>query len=104
MRCPHCGSSHFMKNGWNGNLRKYKCSNCKKQFAQSTALQAQMLLPLTATPAPTPNICPKCGKPIKGVYRKGAHGKEHIVCPKEDTQPPHRFQLFESALTGALIR
>lgn len=104
MRCPHCNSSHFMKNGWNGNLRKYKCSRCKRQFAESTAILMQMVLPLAATATTQPKICPKCGKPITGPYRKGNQGVQHIVCPKENAQPPHRFQLFESALTGALVR
>lgn len=36
-RCPHCGSFHFVKNGFNKKHRqKYLCRNCGKIFSDTT--------------------------------------------------------------------
>lgn len=104
MRCPRCNSTHVMKNGFNDEKRKYKCRDCGRQFVEPFVFAVQMVLPVAATPAPQPKICPKCGKPIQGIYRKGNRGNEHIVCPRENETPPRRLTLFESVFNGALIR
>lgn len=102
MLCPNCGSSRLMKNGYNANVRKYKCGNCGHQPSETSVRFAAQTAP--ATPAPPSNVCIKCGKPITGGYRKLGEGKKvHLVCPKEDKLKVG-FRLFESALTGMLIR
>ncbi|MDO5517697.1 MAG: hypothetical protein Q4F66_09070 [Clostridium sp.] len=30
--CPHCGSIHFIRNGYYNGIQRYKCHNCKKTF------------------------------------------------------------------------
>lgn len=34
--CPHCGSSHIVKNGTRNGHHKYVCKNCKKNFTYRT--------------------------------------------------------------------
>lgn len=36
-KCPHCGSTHFVKNGFNPhNRQKYRCKKCKSVFMATT--------------------------------------------------------------------
>ena len=36
-RCPHCGLTHFVKNGFNPkNKQKYRCKNCNSVFMATT--------------------------------------------------------------------
>ena len=36
-RCPHCGSVHFVKNGFNPKHRqKYRCKDCNTVFSATT--------------------------------------------------------------------
>ena len=36
-RCPHCGSVHFVKNGFNPKHRqKYRCKDCRSVFMATT--------------------------------------------------------------------
>lgn len=36
-RCPHCGSVHFVKNGFNPHHRqKYRCKDCRRVFMATT--------------------------------------------------------------------
>ena len=37
-RCPHCGSVHFVKNGFNPKHRqKYRCKNCRSVFMATSS-------------------------------------------------------------------
>lgn len=98
MKCPHCDSPRVMRNGWNCNTRKYKCRDCKRQFSETAITNAPSP---TGTPPPTFYACVQCGKPITGGYRKVGNGKQHFDCNKQNGRS---FKLFQSALTGALIR
>ena len=35
MTCPKCGSDYVKKNGKRGEVQRYKCNNCKKQFSNT---------------------------------------------------------------------
>ena len=48
-RCPHCGSVHFVKNGFNPKHRqKYRCKDCRSVFMATTGtclhIQGQVLI------------------------------------------------------------
>ncbi len=30
--CPHCGSENYIRNGSNGNIKRFKCKDCDKSF------------------------------------------------------------------------
>lgn len=34
--CPHCDSTHFVKNGTKCNNQRYLCRDCKKSFVEQT--------------------------------------------------------------------
>ena len=34
--CPHCQSTHFVKNGTKCNNQRYLCRDCKKSFVEQT--------------------------------------------------------------------
>lgn len=34
--CPHCGSTHFVKNGTKNGSQRYLCRECKKSFVESS--------------------------------------------------------------------
>lgn len=34
--CPHCGSTHYVKNGTKDGRQRYLCKFCKKTFSSST--------------------------------------------------------------------
>ena len=34
--CPYCGSEEYSRNGFNGNVRRFKCKACKKSFTSFT--------------------------------------------------------------------
>ena len=36
--CPHCQSTHFVKNGKDCGSWRYLCRNCKKSFVEQTAI------------------------------------------------------------------
>ena len=35
-KCPHCDSTHFVKNGTKCNNQRYLCRDCKKSFVEQT--------------------------------------------------------------------
>lgn len=36
LNCPHCDSTHFVKNGTKCNNQRYLCRDCKKSFVEQT--------------------------------------------------------------------
>lgn len=35
-KCPHCGSDHFIKWGFNGKTQRFRCKECGKYFSSTT--------------------------------------------------------------------
>ncbi len=43
--CPHCGSVHFVKNGFNPHHKqKYRCKDCRSVFMAATGTNSAVIL------------------------------------------------------------
>ena len=74
LRCPHCGGVGSYK-GWKGSLRRYKCSECGREYTVKTFIK---LAKRERRP-----VCPHCGS-NENVVKNGRDNKgvQRFLCRK----------------------